>query len=373
VPRRDATAVSRLKAAGAIILGKTNTAELAMDYTADNPVFGRTHNPHDFSRTPGGSSGGEAAAISACLSPVGIGSDLAGSIRIPAHFCGITGLKPATNQIPGEGQFPPSTGPYALASAIGPMARQVEDLRLLFDVLTNIGEVRDSRALPAPTRLAKGQRVAWYTDDHVAPVTQETKQALENAARALTDAGFTVEQCLPPGVERGNELWLKLFSRASVVQLRRFYEGHEAEGGDFVRWRLATADDQPTASLDDYIKVWLERDRLREQLIEWMQQTPLLLCPVGATPALPHGSHKVSVDGQSFGAFRAFSYSQTFNVFDLFSISLPAGLSSDGLPIGVQVVGRPFADELVFAAATIIQEALGGWRPPKIEDFNPEG
>src|ERR1700730_17113290 len=135
VPQSDAPAVARLKAAGAIILGKTNTAEMAMDYTADNPVFGRTNNPHDLSRTPGGSSGGQAAAIASGMSPRGLGSDLAGSIRIPAHFCGIAGRKPETARVPGAGQFPESIGPYSLGSAIGPMAHCVEDLQLLFDVL----------------------------------------------------------------------------------------------------------------------------------------------------------------------------------------------------------------------------------------------
>ncbi len=124
IPDCDAPAVARLKAAGAIILGKTNVAEMAMDYTGDNPVFGRTNNPHDPSRTPGGSSGGEAAAIATCMSPAGLGSDLAGSIRIPSHFCGIAGFKPSTGRVPGAGQCPPSIGPYALGSAIGPMARR---------------------------------------------------------------------------------------------------------------------------------------------------------------------------------------------------------------------------------------------------------
>ena len=137
IPERDAPAVARLKAAGAIILGKTNVAEMAMDYTGDNPVFGRTNNPHDLSRTPGGSSGGEAAAIATCMSPAGLGSDLAGSIRIPSHFCGIAGFKPSTGRVPGAGQCPPSIGPYTLGAAIGPMARRVEDLQTLFDVLDN--------------------------------------------------------------------------------------------------------------------------------------------------------------------------------------------------------------------------------------------
>src|SRR5215813_947305 len=135
VPSTDAPAVARLKAAGAIILGKTNVAEMAMDYTADNPVFGRTIHPLNPALTPGGSSGGEAVAIATCMSPGGIGSDLAGSVRIPAHFCGICGLKPTTGRVPGEGQFPPSTGPYGLGAVIGPMARNVADLRLLFHAL----------------------------------------------------------------------------------------------------------------------------------------------------------------------------------------------------------------------------------------------
>src|SRR5258705_2995760 len=136
IPQHDAPAVARLKAAGAIILGKTNSAEMAMDYTADNPVFGRTNHPQNPLLTPGGSSGGEAVAIATCMSPAGLGSDLAGSIRIPAHFCGIAGLKPTTGLIPGEGQFPTSTGPYSLGAVIGPMARSVTDLRVLYNVLT---------------------------------------------------------------------------------------------------------------------------------------------------------------------------------------------------------------------------------------------
>src|SRR5882762_1849839 len=231
IPERDAPAVARLKAAGAIILGKSNAAEMAMDYTADNPVFGRTNNPYDLSRTPGGSSGGEAAAIASCLSPGGIGSDLAGSIRIPAHFCGIAGLKSTTARIPGECQFPPSTGPYSLGAVIGPMARRVEDLHTLYGVLAN---ERPSSSFSESLTRAKGSRVAWYADDGVAPVTEESRSAVESAARVLAEAGMVTEQRRPPHIELGHDLWLKLFSRASVVQLRSTYTGREQEAGDFV-------------------------------------------------------------------------------------------------------------------------------------------
>lgn len=360
IPARDAPAVARLKAAGAIIIGKTNTAEMAMDYTADNPVFGRANNPHDTRLTTGGSSGGEAAAIATCMSAGGIGSDLAGSVRIPSHFCGIAGLKPTVGRVPGEGQFPAAAGPYSLGSVIGPMARTVDDLRLLYSVLAGV------EPLPLRSESLQGVRVASYTDDGTAPVTEETKSAIDAAARALGDAGLSVEQTRPPAVERGNEMWLKLFSRASVVELRSVYADNEEKGGSFVRWRLATADDNPAVPLDDYIKSWLERDRLRAILIEWMKDVPLLLAPVGATPAYAHDTLKVTVGNQTIGTFRAFSYSQTFNVFDLPVAVVRAGETAEGLPIGVQVIGRPFAEETVLTAASIIEEALGGWQLPKI-------
>ncbi|MEP6819376.1 MAG: amidase [bacterium] len=359
VPKRDAPAVARLKAAGAIILGKTNTAEMAMDYTTDNPVFAPALNPYNPVMTTGGSSGGEAAAIATCMSPGGIGSDLAGSIRIPAHFCGVVGLKPTVGRVPGELQFPPSTGPYSLGATIGPLARTVTDLQLLFNVLADI-------EAPGVSVSTRGSRVAFYTDDTVAPVTEETRAAVEAAARALADAGLNVEETRPPGVERGHDLWLKLFSRASVVQLRNVYTGHEEEGGEFVRWRLMTADQMPQPSLDDYIRAWLERDRLRGELLEWMEHTPLIVAPVGATPAYKHGTHKVTVGERTMSTFRAFSYSQTFNLFDLPVVVVPAGRSVEGLPVGVQIIGRPFAEDAVLAAAAIIEDALGGWQIPSM-------
>jgi amidase len=352
VPEVDAPAVARLKAAGAIVLGKTNAAEMAMDYTADNPVFGRTNHPLNSRLTPGGSSGGEAVVIATHMSPGGIGSDLAGSVRIPAHFCGICGLKPTTGRVPGEGQFPPSSGPYSLGAVIGPMARSVGDLRVLFRAL--IADVSSPRDLDL-----KGGRFAWYTDDGVVPVTEDTAQAVKNAVNALNGAGLVGQEQLPPHLERGNEMWLKLFSRASVVQLRQAYAGRENEGGSFVSWRLATADDSSPPTLDEYISNWMERDRLREELLRWMEATPIIVAPVGSTPAYEHDTLKITVRGSTFGTFRAFSYAQAFNVFDLPVVTIPA--KKDGsLPIGVQIVGPPFAEEMVLAAAEIVESALGG-------------
>jgi len=346
VPIRDAPAVARLKAAGAIILGKTNTAEMAMDYTADNLVFGRTNHPLDSSLTPGGSSGGEAVAVATHMSPGGIGSDLAGSIRIPAHFCGICGLKPTTGRVPGELQFPPSSGPYSLGAVIGPLARTVNDLRTLFRVLANTS---------AENPNTDGIQVACYDYDGTAQVTDETKQAVAAAATALRSSGLNVSEKRPPHVDVANDLWLKIFSRASVVQLRKAYSGRETDGGSFVTWRLKTADHTPSLTIDEYIASWMERDRLRAELIDWMETTPILVCPVGSTPAYKHDTLKVIVNGSSFGNFKAFSYAQAFNLFDLPVVTVTAGKSREGLPIGVQVVGRPNEEELVLKVAEMIE------------------
>jgi len=243
------------------------------------------------------------------------------------------------------------------------MARQVSDLSLLFNVLAGNGRSGHRgnaglRGFPELRGSLRGQRVAWYIDDLVSPVTEETGNAVETVARALAHAGLSVAQERPPGVEQGHDLWLKLFSRASVVQLRKVYAGNEEKAGDFVRWRLATADNTPAATLDEYIASWLERDRLREKLVRWMDDVPLLIAPVGATSALPLNAHKVTVGAQTVSVFRAFSYAQTFNVFDLPAVVIPVGRSAEGLPIGVQIIGQPLEEEMVLAAAAIIEEAM---------------
>lgn len=369
-PVADAPAVRRLKAAGAIILGKTNVPEMALTYETDNPLFGRTNNPHDLRRTPGGSSGGCAAAVSAGLSPASLGSDLVGSIRIPAHFCGIAGLKPTTGRVPSAGHFPPATGPYSLAAAVGPMARKVSDLSLLLDVIAGYHAPESVSAPMAgaigsrPIRSLKGWRVGWYTDDGVSPVTEETRRAVRAAACALEDAGLAASECSPPGVSLGPSLWLALFSRAIRGHLTATYAGREESAGAYVRHLMSSLEAGPQPSQDEFIKAWEARDRWRAALVEWMKETPLLLAPVGAAPAFEHGARRIEAGGQSLKVFRAFGYSQTFNVYGLPAVSVPAGRSLEGLPIGVQIIGRPFEDEAVLVAASVVEEALGGWQPP---------
>jgi Asp-tRNA(Asn)/Glu-tRNA(Gln) amidotransferase A subunit family amidase len=365
VPDKDAPAVVRLKEAGAILLGKTNVPEMAIPYECDNPVFGRTNNPHNLRLTSGGSSGGEAAAISACLSPAGLGSDLSGSIRVPAHFCGIVGLKPTMGRVPSGGHYPPAVGPFSLGATVGPMARRVEDLSLLLNVLTELNETKSVSATEDNRRKdMRGCRVALYLDENRSSVTNETQQAMQAAAHALTEAGLVIVEEKPPGLERAIDLWPALFSRASTIQLRGVYQEQEIKAGGVVRSVLASADNAPQPSLDEFINAWSERDILRAGLVQWMNTTPLIIAPVGAAAAFEHGARRVEVAGQAISIFRAFSYSRICNVLGLPSVSVPAWRTREGLPIGIQIIGRPFAEGTVLAAASTIEESLGGWVQP---------
>ena len=370
VPDRDAPVVTRLRAAGAIILAKTNTPEMAIPYETDNPIFGRTNNPHALDRTPGGSSGGEAAAIAAGLSPAGIGSDLSGSIRVPAHFCGVVGLKPTTGRVPMIGHTPRADGLLSLGACMGPMARTVADLKLLFKVIAEPASFEIGHGtLKEDVAVLRGTRVAWYSYDGVAPVTDETRAAILAAANALSDAGLEVDEETPPGISQGARLWVELFSRAASDQLREFYQGRKDEAGPLVSTLLHDSEsandvDGKISQAENAAAAVLERERLREELLRWMKTTSLILAPVGSTPAFEHGTRRVMVKNESLSVFRAFSYSQTFNVFGLPSAVVPAGRSDEGLPIGVQIVGRPFDEKIVLAAAAMIEEALGGWQRP---------
>lgn len=369
VPAIDAPAVKRLKAAGAIVLGKTNVAEMALTYEASNAVFGSTSNPHDLRLTSGGSSGGEAAAISCGLSPAGLGSDLMGSIRVPAHFCGIAGLKPTAGRVPCAGHTPPATGALSLGAVIGPMARRIEDLSLLLNVLTGLNATESVSApmkqMPEETPdLLRGCRVAWYAFDGVSPVNEETLAAVQRVARALDAAGLFVEEQRPPGVERTPELWSRLFSRAALNYLRQAYKGHENLASADARFLLSIAAAATPPKPDDFQEAWNERDYLRAELVRWMNETPLIIAPVGSIQAFEHGARKVRIGDDELSIFGAFSYAQTYNVFGLPAVSVPAGRTREGLPVGVQIIGRPFAEETVLAAASIVEAELGGSTPP---------
>src|SRR5438094_3048141 len=233
IASEDAVVVARLRAAGAIVLGTTNVADMLMAYESDNPLHGRTSNPWALDRTPGGSSGGEAAAIASGCSAGGIGSDGGGSIRVPAHFAGICGLKPTPGRIPASGHYPQSVGPFALLGVVGPMARTVADLKQLFEVM-QAPDYGDPSAAPVPVRWPskddlKRIRIGYFDDDGRTPVTSETRTAVESAAQSLREAGFQVERFRPEGLELARQLWWNFFGIAGGMLLGPVTNGLEAD------------------------------------------------------------------------------------------------------------------------------------------------
>ena len=370
VATEDAPLVARLRAAGAILLGNTNVPEFLMAYETDNSLYGHTNNPWDLTTTPGGSSGGEAAAIAAGCSAGGVGSDGGGSIRIPAHFVGICGLKPTPGRIPSTGHYPASAGPFAQLGVVGPMARTVADVARLFDVMAGL-DLQDPASAPVPLRKwSDGEirklGIAYFEDDGVTPVTPETAAAVRTAADALRQQGFQVEAWRPQNLERVWQLWWNLFGRAVQTAFEPTVRGKESELSPMHRaWRAHVAL-QPPLDGQEWFNTLIGRDALRGKLLEQMEKFPILLSPVCAIPAFRHGEREWQVQGRKVEYLKAMSYSQWFNLLGNPAAVVPVGKSSEGLPIGVQVVGRPWEDEAVLAIAARIESASGGFRPPPI-------
>lgn len=370
VPQTDAPVVARLRAAGAVLVGNTNVPELLMAYETENLLYGRTNNPWDLGRTPGGSSGGEAAAIAAGCSAAGLGSDGGGSIRVPAHFSGICGLKPTPGRIPATGHFPPSAGPFGLLGVVGPMARTAGDLQLLFEIMAG-PDIGDSYSAPVPLRRWSEEeihrlRVGYFEEDGCTPVTPETRAAVRTAAAALKQQGFEVLPFLPQGLEDARQLWWVLFGLAGAVVLGPMLAGREADLSPILKEFVGIVSAEPPLTLERFMKALLERDALRTRFLAQMEKFPVLLCPVCAVPAFRHGERAWAVDGRSVGYLDAMSYTQWFNLLGNPAAVMPVGRSAEGLPIGVQVVGRPWEEEAVLTVATRIEEACGGWQPPQV-------
>ena len=366
VAQQDAPLVARLRAAGAIVLGVTNTPELLMAWETDNLIYGRTHNPWDLSRTAGGSSGGEAAAIASCCSAGGVGSDGGGSIRVPAHFTGICGLKPTPGRIPSTGHFPNSVGPFALLGVVGPMARNVSDLQTLFSVMQGPDDGDPSFA-PVPLRsvqLADIPQVGYFEDDDRTPVTPETRAAVRSAACALQRTGMKVASFRPQRLEEARQLWWKLFGVAGAMLLGPMLVGYEHELSpilkEFSGW---TAAESPHTA-ETLLQTWIERDVVRGEILAQMREFPILLCPVAAIPAFRHGEREWTIGGQTVKYLDAWSYCEWFNLLGFPAAVVPAGRSPEGLPIGIQIVGRPWDEESVLAVAAAVEHECGGWREP---------
>ena len=367
VASSDAPLVARLRAAGAILLGNTNTPEFLMAYETDNRLQGKTSNPWSLDHSAGGSSGGESAAIASGCSAGGVGSDGGGSIRVPAHFCGICGLKPTPGRIPMVGHFPGGGGAFAWIGVVGPMARTVADLRLLFSVMAGPDP---GDALSAPVVIkeispsqAKQTRIGLLESEALGTPTEETRQALDRAARLLESAGFAIEPLRLTGLDRALDLWWFFFGAVISHLFGQMVAGKEALLSPQLREYLKIASNESALSVDRVLQACAARDALRENLIRQMSATPILLSPVSSAPAFRHGAGNYAPGSGYLDTMR---FSQWLNLAGFPGASVPISLSAEGLPIGVQIIGRPYDDELVLAIAETLESARGPLRPPQL-------
>ena len=367
LPREDAVVVARLRAAGALILGTTNCPEFLMAYETANLLHGRTGNPWDPERTPGGSSGGESAAIAAGMSAAGLGSDSGGSVRVPAHFTGICSLKPTPGRIPGRGHLPPCVGPFSILGAIGPMARTMQDIALLFRVLS--GQDPDDPVSP-PVELTesdpnalRGNTIGYFEDDELVPVTPETRAAVRAAAEALRHAGFRVEPFRPDTLESLRKLWWKFFVQCGAMFYEPTIRGKRQQLSPIFQEFLGIAESVPPLTATELLDAWAELDLLRARTLAAMHEHPVLLCPVASIPAFRHGERSWTIEGRAVGYLDAVRHTQWFNALAAPAAVVPVGKSPDGLPIGVQIIARPFHDEAALGIAAVVDAAFG-YRPP---------
>ena len=368
IPQEDAGVVQRMRASGAVVLGTTNCPEFLMAYETDNRLYGKTANPWSLAHSAGGSSGGESAAIAAGLSAGGVGSDSGGSVREPAHFTGICSLKPTPGRIPARGHLPPCVGPFSILGAVGPMARTMTDVSLLFRTLSG-SEVADASGTPIPFRAVseaelRARPIAVVEDDGIVPVTAETREAVRSAAKALEARGFEVRSFRSASLEAARRLWWTFFIRCGQMLLEPFVRGKEDQLSETFRYFLEVARAEAPLTGGELLHAWTECDHLRSALLHEMASYSALITPVCSIPAFRHGEREWMVEGRKVDYFNAMRFTQWFNLLGAPAAVVPVGRSKEGLPIGVQVAGLPYQDESVLAIAELLDRNFGYEPPP---------
>jgi len=390
IPDFDATVVARIRGAGAVVLGKTNLPQIAMDYQTRSPLFGVTNNPWDVNRTPGGSTGGGAAAVAAGMTALSLGNDIGGSIRIPAHFCGVYGIKPTENLVSKHGISPGvAKGEAAKCRLVrhlaccGPLARSVADLALSLKVIAgpdlNDPDIPGICLIDSPVKELKDLRIAWIDELGEAPVTEETRSAIQAFAEKLVRAGCTVERTGPEGFDAaavwetyGEIMDMELGSyNPPLMRFMNFLFGWMYRK-DAPMLRMV----YPT-TFDAYMEALTRKDTLTSSLEEFLQEWDAWLCPVSSTPAYRHIEPRryfgpyplydrgVPVDGKEVNYYVAnSSYTTVFNLTGSPVVVIPIGYTGEGVPIGVQIVGRRWCDMELLAVAEMLDRVGGAFRNP---------
>jgi amidase len=361
-PKKDATVAARLKEAGAILLGKTNTPEFTLSFETDSRVYGRTANPFDPSRSAGGSSGGAAAAVTASLCAFDIGSDTGGSIRQPAHFCGTAGLKPTQGRVPRTGHAIGFGGIHDQLTQLGPIARSVGDLDLVYRVISG-PDGYDPFIAPVPLRDAaqvdvSSLRIGWHADNGIFTPSDDIMSTVANAARALGATGAKLEEVVPAPIPGTMEELLSNFvwNNDGGAWIQRLLasagttEAHPAIASQIdPQWRVASG--ELTALME-------ARDRFRSEMLAFMQDYDVLLTPAAGFTAPPHGQTE---DDEHFPGY---TYTQIYNLTGQPAVVVRCGKSAEGLPIGVQIAAKPWREDVALAVGAYLETVFGGWVAP---------
>lgn len=376
VAARDAEVVARLKSAGAVFLGKTNVPVELADFQSYNPIYGVTRNPWDAGRTPGGSSGGSAAALAAGFTALECGSDIGGSIRNPAHYCGVYGHKPTWGIVPPQGHALPGMVAAPDLAVVGPMARSAADLQLALDVVAG-PEPLDAPGwrLALPPARATGLRVALWPTDPYCPVDAEVADRVVRVGDALARMGATVSDTARPAfdVEHACVVYLTLLNAIIAAgadeETRRRLTERAAAADPADRSHDVVSARGAVLSHRDWLIAHHQRELLRYAWRDFFAEWDVLVCPQSATAAFPHdhgpfGSRAVQVDGAAQPYFRQLFWAGLVTAPFLPSTVFPTGPSRDGLPIGVQAVAAEYHDRTTIALAARLADELGGFRPP---------
>ena len=381
IPTEDATVVARLKAAGAIVLGKTNLPPLVQGFQSDNPVFGRSNNPWNLTRTPGGSTGGGAAALASGMSPLEIGSDYGGSVRIPAHYCGLFSIKPTERRVPLPGHIPELPGQSRSVRHVatpGPLARSVEDLKIALQLIAGPDPAQPDIVpvplAPVAKQALKSLRVAWSGNFGGLPITRDTRAALQGLVAQLEQRGCTVEQRMPDGFDFPG-IW------ETYGELRQCEVGSampaELEAECAAKFGVSATSADPemrgmgrrvNATLKQYTETLTKRDAAIAALEKFFVTRDVFLCPVTVGPAFPHcaSGTPIAVDEhQVTYRIGGTGYTSPFNLTGNPSVVIPLAHSKEGLPIGVQLVGPRWSEMKLLAIAEAFVELTGPFqRPP---------
>ena len=387
-PPEDALSISRAKAAGGVVLGKTNVPVGLGDWQSYNEIYGTTNNPYDLDRTPGGSSGGSAAALAAGYGPLSLGSDIGGSLRVPAFHCGVYAHKPTYNVAPVRGHTPPPFPPIPLdrdMAVIGPMARSAADLSLLLDVIAGPDPL-DARVgykltLPPPRRNAlKDFRVLVVDSDPVLPSDKDVRGAIEKLAGGLARSGVNVARQSPllPDFAESSRLYMRmLMSFLGAFFAPEVIAGAQAGAAQLPADNKSLAAERlrgMTQSHRDWVLDDGARGRLRAQWRELFKSFDAVICPIMPTPAYPHDhspqqeARRIKIDGKDYAYPDQLAWPGIATLPGLPATAIPLGLSPEGLPVGIQIVGPWLEDRTPLELAALIEREFGGFVPPPMFD-----